>query len=63
MNGVGTPKNVWCNDVVKAAVERKEARWKEVLGARNEAANYRCMEVYKEEKRKVKRCIYENKRG
>ena len=40
-------------DEVKTAVERKE-----VLGARDEAAKERCMEPYKEEKRKVKRCMY-----
>ena len=27
------PNNVQWNDVVKAAVERKKAAWKEVLGA------------------------------
>ena len=47
------PKSVWWNDWVKAAVIRKEA-----LGARDEDARERCLEVYKEEKRKVKRRIY-----
>ena len=51
-------KNVWWNDVVIAAVERKEAAWQEVLGDRNN----RCMEVHKKEKRKVKRCIYKGKK-
>ena len=35
--------------------------WKEVLGARDEVAKERCMEVYEEEKRKVKKCIYQSK--
>ena len=34
----GNPKSVWWNDEVKAAVKRKEAAWKEVLGARDEDA-------------------------
>ena len=46
------------NDVVIAAVERKEAAWQEVLGDRDN----RCMEVHKKEKRKVKRCIYKGKK-
>ena len=37
------PKNVWWNGVVKVAVEGKEVD--------------RCLEIYKEEKRKVKRSI------
>ena len=36
-------KNVWWNDVVMAA-------WKEVLGARDEVAEDRCMEIYKKGK-------------
>ena len=48
--------------MVKAAVERREGVWKEGKGARNEFANERCMEVYKEEKRKVKICIYRSKK-
>ena len=31
------------------------------MGARDENARERCLEVYKEEKRKVKRCIYGSK--
>ena len=44
------------------ASKRKEAAWKEVLEARDEAAKERCIEAYKEEKRKVKRCIYQSKK-
>ena len=50
------------NDEMKAAVERKETVRKEVLGARDEDVKDRCMEAYREEKRKVKRCIYLNKK-
>ena len=46
-------KNVWWNDVVKATVQSKETAWKKVLGANNEVKD-RCMEIYKEEKRKIK---------
>ena len=42
-------------------VERKEAAWKLVLGARDEVAKERYMMVYKEGKGKVKRCIYSKK--
>ena len=38
------------NDVVKAAVERNETAWREVLAATDEVAKDRCMEIYKEEK-------------
>ena len=37
---------------MKSAFERKEAAWKEVLGARGEVAKDRFMEIYKEEKLK-----------
>ena len=47
--GVKNTQNVsWYNEA-KVAVESKEATWKEVLGARDESAKERCMEVYKEE--------------
>ena len=46
------------NDEVIAAVKRKESASKEVLGDRCEEAKERCMAVYREEKRKVNRCIY-----
>ena len=32
------------------------------MAASDEEAKERCREVYKEEKRKVKRCIYQSKR-
>ena len=40
---------------------RKEAAWKVVLEASHEKAKERCMEDYVEEKRKVKRCLYQSK--
>ena len=32
------------------------------MGARDEETKERCMEVYREEKRKVKSCIYQSKK-
>ena len=55
--GRGNLKNVWWNDQVKAAVDRKE-----VLGTRDEDAKEMFWEVYKEEKRKVKRSIYQSRK-
>ena len=46
------PKNVWWNDMVKAAVERKEGAWKEVLGARYEAKKDRCTDYLLRRKEK-----------
>ena len=54
--GRKNPKSLWWNDKVKAAVRRKE-----VLAASNEEAKERCMEVYREEEIKVKRCVYQSK--
>ena len=50
--GINNPKGVWSNDQIK------EDTWKEVLGARDEDAEERCLKVYNEDNRKVKRCIY-----
>ena len=46
---------MWWNDEVKATIRRKEAAWKEVLATSDEEAKERCMESYREEKKKVKR--------
>ena len=63
MSGRWEPaKSVGWNDHVKTAVQRKGDAWKEVLGARDEDARERYLKVYKEEKRKVKRCIYQRKK-
>ena len=47
---------MWGNNQIKAAVKRKK-----VLRARDEDARKRCLEIYKEEKRKFKRCFYQSK--
>ena len=54
--GGKNPESVWLNNEVKVAVRRKE-----VLAATNEEAKETCKKAYKEEKRKVKRCIYQSK--
>ena len=48
--------------MVKAEVKRRKTAWKEILGVRDEVARERCMEAYKEEKKKVKGCIYQRKK-
>ena len=53
---------MWWKDKVKVAVKRKEAAWKEVLAASDEEVKERCMEAYREEKIKVKKCIYQRKK-
>ena len=56
--GGKNPKSVWWNE----KVTRKEVAWKGVLAASNEETKERCMEAYREEKRKVKRCIVQSKK-
>ena len=56
-----SPKRVWWNDEIKAAVRRKEANWKGLLVASDEETKERCIEVYREKKRMVKRCIIQSK--
>ena len=41
--------------MVKAMVQRKKGAWKEILGARDNVANERCMEACKKEKSKEER--------
>ena len=43
-------------------VSRKENAWEKVLAASDEEAKERCKESYREEKIRVKRCIYQNKK-
>ena len=59
--GGKNPKSVCWNDWEKAAVRRKKAAWKELLAVSDEAKE-RCMEKYREGKRKVKRSIYHSKK-
>ena len=47
------PNSVWWNDEIKAAIRRNEAAWK-VLAASDEEAKERYTEAYREEKRKEK---------
>ena len=56
------PKSVLWNDEIKAAVRRNEASWKGVLAASDEESKERCMKAYRKEKRKVKRCIIQDKK-
>ena len=60
--GGKTQKSVGWNDVIKAAVRRKEAAWKRVLESSDEETKETRMEAYREEKRKVKRRIIQNKK-
>ena len=48
---------MWWNNKIKAAVRRKG-----FLAASDEETEERCMEVYREEKRKVKRCVIHSKK-
>ena len=47
---------------MKATVRRKGAAWEEVLAPSDEEAKEKCMEVYGEEKRKIKRCLIQSKK-
>ena len=49
------PNSEWWNDKIKAAVERKEAAWKNVLGSKC-IVKETCMEIIKKEIISVKRC-------
>ena len=60
--GGGNPKTVRWNDQVRKEDAWKEDAWKEELGARDKVAKERCLGFYKEEKRKVKMCIYQSKK-
>ena len=59
--GRKTPKSAWWNNEIKAAIRRKKAAWKGMLAASDETKE-RCMEAYREEKRKVIRCIIQSKK-
>ena len=48
--------------MVKDAAERNEAAWREVLGTRDEVAKDRRMEVYKEERERLKGVFIRAKR-
>ena len=42
-------------------MERKEAEGKEVLGVREEVVKERCVQINKEEEKRIKSCLYESK--
>ena len=52
------PKNMQWNKDVKAAVKRKEAAWKGVLGARDKDTKERYLEVYKKRIRERLKDVY-----
>ena len=56
--GGKNPKSECWNEEIKAAVRRKEV----LVAASDEETKERGMEAYKEEKRKVKRCINQRKK-
>ena len=60
--GGKSPKSVWWNNEIKAAVREKEAAWKGVLAVSDEEKKERCMEAYRKEKRKIKKCISQSKK-
>ena len=50
-------QRVWWNDEIKAAIRRNE-----LLVVSDEETKERCMEEYREEKRKVRRGVYQSKK-
>ena len=56
------PKSVQWDDGVKAGIRRREAAWKEVLAANDEETKEGCLEAYREDERKVKRCVIQSKK-
>ena len=56
------PKEYVVEQQAIAPVRRKKAAWKGVLAANDAEIKEKYMEVYREEKRKVKRCIIWNKK-
>ena len=59
--GRKNPKSVGWNDKIKVVVRRKDTAWKEMLAASDGETKERCREPYREERRKVKRCIDQSK--
>ena len=47
------PKEQWSNQDIKAAIERKEVEWKNVVGARDETVKEKCMKIYKMAKGRI----------
>jgi hypothetical protein len=61
IGGRNDKSELW-NEEVKQAVESKREAWLNVLKAKDEISKESCMEVYREERRKTKRCISGRKR-
>ena len=47
---------------LKLHFQSKEAAWKNILGAKYETVKERCMDINKEDNRKVERCKQESKK-
>ena len=60
--GIKNTKSLRWSNEVKFVDMKKEVAWKKVLAASDEYTKERCMEVYRKEKRKVKRCMYQRKK-
>ena len=48
---------MWLSESGEKEPKEYEAAWKEMLAASDEETKERCMKAYREEKRKVKRCM------
>ena len=59
---VESAREVWLREGGRKVPKECGVKWKEMLEACDEEAKERCMESYREEKRKVKRCIYQSKK-
>ena len=62
IGGRNVNSELW-NEEVKQAVKSKKEAWLKVLKANDEISRDSCLVIYREEKRKTKRCISKRKRG
>ena len=61
--GEGSPKNVWWNNEVKAAVKRKETAWRKCCEPEAKMQKKDVWEFTKKKRERLKRCIYQRKKG